>query len=112
MPKGFAVISGDDALTLPLVAVGVSGVISVTANAFPEMFTKMMHHALKGNYFTARSVHYDLIDVMNTLFEEGNPAGIKAALSILGITENYLRLPLTPLSQTTFVKLAGQMKKM
>ena len=111
-PKGFAVISGDDSITLPLISVGVSGVISVTANAFPDMFARMMHHALRGNYFSARNVHYDLLEIMNTLFEEGNPAGIKAALSILGICENNLRLPLTPVSQTTFVKLAGQMKKL
>ncbi|MEA3446176.1 MAG: 4-hydroxy-tetrahydrodipicolinate synthase [Bacteroidota bacterium] len=111
-PKHFAVISGDDALTLPLISIGASGVISVTANAFPDLMSKMVHHALKGNLFTARNLHYDLLDIINTLFEEGNPAGIKAALQILGIIDNNLRLPLTPLSQTTFIKLAKQMKKL
>ncbi len=109
-PKHFAVISGDDALTLPMISIGASGVISVSANAFPDLMSKMVHHALKGNLFTARNLHYDLLDITNTLFEEGNPAGIKAALNILGIIDNNLRLPLTPLSRTTFIKLTKQMK--
>lgn len=111
-PKDFAVISGDDALTLPLVSIGVCGVISVTANAYPAHFSKMMYHALKGNYFSARKIHYDLLDIINALFEEGNPAGIKAALSIMGIIDNNLRLPLTQLSRTTYVKLASMMGKL
>ena len=109
-PKHFAVISGDDALTLPLISIGASGVISVSANAFPDLMSSMVQHGLKGNLFTARNLHYDLLAITNTLFEEGNPAGIKAALSILGLVKNNLRLPLVPLSQTTFVKLAKQMK--
>jgi 4-hydroxy-tetrahydrodipicolinate synthase len=111
-PKHFVVISGDDVLTLPMISIGASGVISVSANAFPDLMSKMVSHALKGNLFTARNLHFDLLDITNTLFEEGNPAGIKAALNILGICENVLRLPLTPLSQTTFIKLTKQMKKL
>lgn len=111
-PKHFAVISGDDVLTLPMISVGASGVISVSANAFPDLMSKMVSYALKGNLFTARNLHYDLFEITNTLFEEGNPAGIKAALSIMGICENVLRLPLTTLSQTTFIKLTKQMRKL
>jgi len=107
-PKDFVVISGDDAITLPLVVLGVEGVISVTANAFPQVFVKMMTNSLKGNYYTARKCHYDMLNIIETLFSEGSPAGIKAALSILEISKNYLRLPLTPVSQTTFFKLQKQ----
>ncbi len=111
-PKDFAVISGDDGITLPLISVGVCGVISVSANAFPGLISKMMHHALRGNYFTARKIHYDLLEITKTLFEEGNPAGIKAALNIMGIIKNNLRLPLTPISRTTHVKLTGLIAKL
>lgn len=97
--KDFLVISGDDAITLPLIGAGADGVISVVGNAFPKEFSEMVHHALNNEMEEARSLHYRLLEIIHLLFLEGNPAGIKAALSHLGICENYLRLPLVPLSQ-------------
>jgi 4-hydroxy-tetrahydrodipicolinate synthase len=97
--KDFMVISGDDAITLPLIAAGADGVISVVGNAFPKEFGAMVHHTLKGEMNEARAMHYKLLEVTQLLFIEGNPAGIKEALSHLDICDNFLRLPLTPVSQ-------------
>ncbi|MFM7730098.1 MAG: 4-hydroxy-tetrahydrodipicolinate synthase [Flavobacteriales bacterium] len=99
-PKHFMVISGDDAITLPLIAAGADGVISVVGNALPKEFSDMVHHAMKGEYAEARVLHYKLLELIQLLFAEGNPAGVKEVLSHLDICENYLRLPLTPVSQT------------
>ncbi|MFM9422995.1 MAG: 4-hydroxy-tetrahydrodipicolinate synthase [Bacteroidota bacterium] len=100
-PKEFMVISGDDALTLPLIASGADGVISVVGNAFPKEFGQMVHHALNGEMAEARSLHYKLIEIIHLLFVEGNPAGIKEVLSQLDICENYLRLPLVSVTDNT-----------
>ena len=104
-PDDFAVISGEDALTLPLISAGVSGVISVVANALPKEFSEMVQLALNDNFTEAQKIHYKLLEFIDTLFVEGNPAGIKEALSIKGITENHLRLPLVPVSKETHQKL-------
>jgi len=104
-PEHFAVISGDDALTLPLISVGMSGVISVAANAFPKDFSTMVQLALNNDFKEAEKIHYKLIEFIDYLFVEGNPAGIKKALSILGVIENYLRLPLVPVGDKTHQKL-------
>lgn len=98
-PKDFMVISGDDSITLPLMAVGADGVISVVGNAFPKEFSDMVKHAMKGELTEARAIHYRLLEIIQLLFIEGNPAGIKEVLSHLDICDNYLRLPLTPVSQ-------------
>jgi 4-hydroxy-tetrahydrodipicolinate synthase len=105
-PDDFAVISGDDALTLPLISIGMSGVISVVANAYPFEMSEIVNHSLKGNLKKAREYHYKLIDFTNCIFSEGNPAGVKAALEIKGIIENNLRLPLTKISKSTYNKLS------
>lgn len=105
-PSGFLVISGDDGLVLPQLALGLDGVISVVGNAFPKEFSKLVKLALAGNTAHAREIHYKLIEIIDMLFAEGNPGGIKAALSILGIAENNLRLPLAPISETAFGKLS------
>ena len=104
-PDGFKVLSGDDALTLPLISIGVEGVISVVANAFPDRFSTMVRQALQGNLSKAKSIHYELIDIINQLFADGNPAGVKKALSLLNITEDYLRLPLVEVNQDVAEKL-------
>ena len=106
-PDGFLVISGDDALTLPMIAIGGDGVISVVANAFPEDFSELVNHALRGNMKLAREYHYKLIDIIVNLFVEGNPAGIKAAMEIMGNCEANLRSPLTQVSRATYNKLSG-----
>jgi 4-hydroxy-tetrahydrodipicolinate synthase len=97
-PKNFILLSGDDATTLPLIALGFDGVISVVSNAFPAEFSQMVQLALDGKFEEARLVHYKLIDIINSLFEEGNPAGVKAYMKHLGLIENSLRLPLVQVS--------------
>ena len=97
-PEDFSVLSGDDAITLPMIATGVEGVISVVANAFPEKFSGMVHASLKGDLEKAKELHYDLLPVTNMLFEEGNPGGVKVALARQGIMNADMRLPLYPVS--------------
>jgi 4-hydroxy-tetrahydrodipicolinate synthase len=109
-PKGFLVISGDDALTLPMVSLGGAGAISVIANACPEVFAEMVSLALKGNFEKAAALHYKLYDLTNALFEEGNPSGVKAALEILKVSPNNLRLPLVPVSEGLYKKIGELMK--
>jgi 4-hydroxy-tetrahydrodipicolinate synthase len=104
-PKHFMVISGDDAITLPLLAAGADGVISVVGNAFPREFGAMVHHGLKNEFVEARLLHYRLLPIIQHLFVEGNPAGIKEVLAHLDLCDNYLRLPLVPVSQPTSEKL-------
>ncbi|MEI7596533.1 MAG: 4-hydroxy-tetrahydrodipicolinate synthase [Bacteroidota bacterium] len=108
-PKEFLVVGGDDALGLPLLACGVDGVISVISNAYPEEYSAMIKAGLKNDIAKARTIHYQLIPVMETLLTMNNPGGIKAVLSIMGLIENYLRLPLVPVSKTHFGKLQEMM---
>jgi 4-hydroxy-tetrahydrodipicolinate synthase len=98
-PKDFLVISGDDSITMPLMAAGADGVISVVGNAFPNEWSAMVQHAVKGELQEARAIHYRLLELVQLLFVEGNPAGIKEVLSHLDICDHYLRLPLVPVSQ-------------
>lgn len=95
---GFGLLSGDDAITMPLIAAGAEGVISVVANAFPEKFAKMVHASMEGDLAVARKEHYDLLPITKMLFEEGNPGGVKVALAARGIMAEYMRLPLYPVS--------------
>lgn len=104
-PTNFLVISGDDALTLPFIASGGDGVISVLANAFPKGFSSMVNAALSGNIKEAQDLHYKHFDIIHYLFCEGNPAGIKATLKVLGITGDTVRLPLVNVSDTTYNKI-------
>ncbi len=99
-PSNFLVISGDDALTLPLIASGADGVISVVANAYPQQFSEMVRKALKGNFVEARKLHYQLLDVIPMLFTESSPPGVKAILNAMKICEENVRLPLVPVSKT------------
>jgi len=101
-PKDFLVISGDDALTLFLLALGADGVISVVANVFPKEFSSMVRFGLKGEFKKAREIHFRLLDFMNSLFADGSPAGVKAALEIKKLAGNFLRLPLVPVNDTTY----------
>ncbi|MES2680469.1 MAG: 4-hydroxy-tetrahydrodipicolinate synthase [Bacteroidota bacterium] len=93
-PKNFMVISGDDNLTLPIIAAGGDGVISVVANAFPKDFSEMVRLSLKHKFHEAQKLHYRLVDITDQLFADGNPGGIKYALSLLKKCEPYVRLPL------------------
>ncbi len=109
-PDGFLVLSGDDNLVLPQMAIGADGVISVVANAFPDPFSEMVHLAGEGRIADARNFYYLLHDIIPLLFVEGNPAGVKAALNMLGICEEYLRLPLVELSSSTREQLSHAIK--
>jgi 4-hydroxy-tetrahydrodipicolinate synthase len=100
-PKDFLLISGDDALTLPIIACGGEGVISVAANAFPKDFSEMTRQILAGNVKEAQKLHYKLTDIIEQLFADGNPAGIKAALEIMNICQSNLRLPLVKVNKAT-----------
>ena len=105
-PSGFRVISGDDALTLPMLALGADGVISVMANALPKEMSDMVRFAMKGDLKKALPLHYRMLPLMNAIFEEGNPTGIKALLEIQGSITNILRLPLVKASKTLYNKLS------
>ncbi len=99
-PADFLVVTGDDELSLPQIACGFDGVISVAANAFPKQFSEMVRLCLKGNFEAARAIHYKLLDAYNMLFVENNPAGVKAFMYEMGLLENVLRLPVTPVSDS------------
>ena len=104
-PDGFIVLSGDDNITLPLIACGAEGVVSVVGNAYPREFSDMTRAALAGDYETAKKLHYKLLHLIDLLFVDGNPGGIKANLEILGICASEVRLPLAPISEKTYEDL-------
>jgi 4-hydroxy-tetrahydrodipicolinate synthase len=104
-PKDFLKISGDDNITLPLIALGFDGVISVSGQAYSKVFSQMVREALKGDFEAARKLHYPLVDVTDMLFAEGNPGGIKYVLEVLGVCESHLRLPLVSISDALKAKI-------
>ncbi len=104
-PQEFLVVSGDDNLAIAQIACGMRGVISVAANCFPKDFSNMINAALEDDFRTARSLNYKLLKGYELLFAENNPAGVKAFLTEMGLIENYLRLPLVPLSQDIHDKI-------
>jgi 4-hydroxy-tetrahydrodipicolinate synthase len=104
-PKDFVVISGDDALTFPMMTLGAQGVISVVANAFPGQFAEMVQLLRKGKIKKARTIHYSLLEIIDALFEDGSPGGIKAVLETMDLCSNNLRLPLVPVGKSTYDKL-------
>lgn len=105
LPSTFTILSGDDNLILPQISIGMKGVISVAANAYPKSFCKMVNAALKNEWDTARNINYETLDCTNALFEEGNPTGVKGLLSIKCIIQNELRLPLISASEKLMNKL-------
>ena len=108
-PREFLKLSGDDNITLPLIALGFDGVISVSGQGFPRQFSKMVSEALKGDFAAARKLHYSLVDITDMLFAEGNPAGIKYVLSLLNVCEPHVRLPLVGISEGLQQKIKEQM---
>jgi 4-hydroxy-tetrahydrodipicolinate synthase len=104
-PKSFSVLSGDDALTLPMIFMGASGVISVQAMAKPNEFSSMVRAGLSGQIDKALNLHYKQLDIINLIFKEGNPAGIKACLKIQDICDEFVRLPLVCVSKDTYLKI-------
>ncbi|WP_315536184.1 4-hydroxy-tetrahydrodipicolinate synthase [Prevotella koreensis] len=111
-PSNFDVISGDDALTYQIIERGATGVISVIGNAFPKEFSNMVHLELKGDYENALKIHRNLTDIFDLLFIDGNPAGIKATLSEMGMIENVLRLPLVPARPGTIQSISKLVKEL
>lgn len=104
-PADFMVISGDDGITFPLITLGAVGVISVIGNAFPKEFSRMVRLALEGDYENARIIHHNFTELIELLFVEGNPAGVKSMLAVMGYIENKLRLPLVPNTIKTYEKI-------
>jgi 4-hydroxy-tetrahydrodipicolinate synthase len=100
-PEDFLVISGDDSITLPLLACGIDGVISVVANAFPQDFSNMVRLALKGDFIQAKEYHYKLLNCMFACFQDGNPSGVKAFLQVQGLIDDHVRLPLLTVNNET-----------
>ena len=111
-PDRFDVISGDDALTFPMIASGAAGVISVIGNALPKEFSRMIRLEFNGEYEAARKIHHRFTELYSLLFVDGNPAGVKALLHEMGMIENELRLPLVPTRITTMQKMADILKKL
>ena len=109
-PDSFDVISGDDALTFPMIACGAAGVISVIGNALPKEFSRMIRLEMKGDIDAARKIHHRFTDLFNLLFVDGNPAGVKAMLHEMGMIENVLRLPLVPTRLTTMQRISDCLK--
>ena len=109
--KDFLLISGDDLLTIPLMAIGAEGVISVFANAFPKSFSQVIQEINKNNYTQAQKIMYSFFEINQYIFSEGNPSGIKAVLEMLGIVQNVLRLPLDRISEVLYKKIKQQLLK-
>ena len=111
-PAEFLFISGDDPVTLPLIAMGAAGVISVIGNALPGIFSTMVRMCLDGKFFEAQPLHYSLTEITTLVFTEGNPAGVKAALNLLGICREEVRLPLVNISGATSKMIKTELAKL
>lgn len=111
-PEGFAVLSGDDSLTFPMLAGGAEGVISVIGNALPKEFSQMISLEQEGKYEEAVKIHHSLIELYKLLFVDGNPAGVKAVLTEMGYIKNVLRLPLVPARETTIQKISQSLQEL
>jgi len=104
-PENFSVISGDDMLTIPIIAAGGSGVISVLANAFPSQTGELVSYSLKSNLKSAREIQLRFLEMIELLFIDGNPSGVKAMLNIMNLCQNNLRLPLVPVNRTIYTRI-------
>jgi 4-hydroxy-tetrahydrodipicolinate synthase len=110
-PENFSVISGDDMMTIPVIAVGGSGVISVLANVYPSQCCELVNHALKNNFKPAREIQFRFMEIIELLFLDGNPSGAKAMLNIMNICQNNLRLPLVPVSRPVYTRIQKAMEE-
>jgi 4-hydroxy-tetrahydrodipicolinate synthase len=111
-PADFEIISGDDNLTLPFLAMGMSGVISVIGQAYPKEFTSMVRLGMDNKFVEARQLHYKLYNLMKGIFMDGNPGGVKYIMSKMGLCENVVRLPLAPINADLEAKLDQLMAEM
>ena len=110
-PENFSVISGDDMLTIPVIAAGGTGVISVLANAYPSQCSEIVNNAIKNNFKSAREIQFRFLEMIELLFVEGNPAGVKAMLNTLNLCSNTLRLPLVTVSRSTYSRIQKAMEE-
>lgn len=110
-PENFNVISGDDMFTIPIIAVGGTGVISVLANAYPAQCCEIVNNAIKNNFKTAREIQFRFLEMIELLFVEGNPAGVKAMMSTMNLCNNTLRLPLVPVSRSIYSRIQKAMEE-
>jgi 4-hydroxy-tetrahydrodipicolinate synthase len=111
-PEGFLLISGDDPVTLPMMAIGAAGIISVIGNAVPLQLSTMVRHCLKDDFKAAHAAHFSLLEFTKLCFIEGNPAGVKAGMKVLNICEDHLRLPLVKVTNETRTKIEEEIKKL
>ena len=111
-PAHFRVLSGDDASTLPLIALGADGIISVVSNEVPGMMAQLTAAALEGDWRSARELHYRLLPLMEANFLESNPGPVKAAMALMGLLEERLRLPLVPVEDSTRARLRDILKEL
>ena len=109
-PEDFLFISGDDAIALPLISMGAVGVISVIGNALPGIFSTMVRMCLDGKFIEAQPLHHSLTEFISLCFVEGNPGGVKSAMKMMGICEDYMRLPLFKISEQTENKIKDQLE--
>jgi len=109
-PADFMVVSGDDAITLPMMALGADGVISVVANAYPKGFSDMVRFCRNGNFTEARALHYRYTDIIASMFAEGSPSGVKAYLGEMGLCKDHVRMPVWPVSEPLRKKINELMK--
>lgn len=110
-PEDFNLVSGDDEYTLPVTLAGGAGVISVIGQAYPKEFSTMVQLAFDKKVDEAYEIHNKLVEITRLIFAEGNPCGIKAVLTEMGIIKNYLRLPLVPASEGLYAKIKAEMEK-
>ncbi len=110
-PEYFKVISGDDALTLPSIAMGSIGVISVIANALPAKLSQLTHASLEGNIKKASQIQLQMAEMLKLIFKEGNPGGVKALMEMMGTAKNQVRLPLVPVSSATYSLIEKELKQ-
>ena len=110
-PADFMVISGDDPITLQMIAMGAEGLISVVANAYPKEYAEMVRLCMNGQFVEADDIHFKYIDIINSMFAEGSPSGVKAFLSEMGLCKNTFRLPVWPVSEKLLQKIREQMKE-
>jgi 4-hydroxy-tetrahydrodipicolinate synthase len=106
LPEDFLLTSGDDALALPTISVGGQGVISVIANACPRQLSSLIHAANEGDSETAKKYHFELLEIMQLIFKEGSPGGVKALMHSWGQVKNVVRLPLAPVSDKVYKEIA------
>jgi 4-hydroxy-tetrahydrodipicolinate synthase len=111
-PPNFCVLSGDDAMTLPLIALGAEGVVSVVSNEVPDAMARLTDFALSGEWAAARALHYRLLPLMEANFIESNPGPVKAALAALGLLEEHLRLPLVPVQEPTRARVRAALAQL